>query len=317
MKQKLEDRLAAKWNDQQLLEEYSKLDLSEENIDLLRQYFRSMANLYGVISLKSAYRIIRRQMSDPPTQKQFRQFARIAAHEPGLEVASDAEIYGWIDMTDQHVFSRPQIIADGINLRDGTDLFNKMKEGQRGKKLRILPQDELLRYQDPDYTENTPQRVELMMYLKSLENPQQIDISALLAKARRVAQLPGGDGIRDALDAVLDSGLAFKNLDEPGQESIESINAVLGLLAPFLNGARSWVNRGASPIELSTQMYGSDGRPEIARIEIGPNIRAAIANGDLDPQEYMDGIDQMDHLSPEIRDDMKRQIREAAAHKKR
>ncbi len=73
---------------------YDALDMTDEDISLLRDYFDAFANFYMVLSLKDAYKIIKRQNKDLITREKFTKFADMARHENhSYYILGDDELY--------------------------------------------------------------------------------------------------------------------------------------------------------------------------------------------------------------------------------
>lgn len=145
--------------------------------DLILKYFDAFANLYGIIPMKNAYRIIEKQ-------------------NPELNLTKDifAEIINSLDFQDKYyvIWSEEEVYDENA---DETDLFNKLliadyvitfanptdyeqlKFEQSDRPFYVPEKDELLKYEDEYYSERTRYVTALENYLRDdlrLDNYQEI-----------------------------------------------------------------------------------------------------------------------------------------------
>ena len=144
---------------------YKAIPITEEQISLLRKYFDAFANLYGIVPLSIAYDIIHKQAPELVTKEQFLAFSEIARHE-----CEEYRILGAEDVF-QGVQATPAMdreIVDIALLETDFDEYFHLHEKQFGSPFCIPPQNILLRYSDPFYTEADSAFKKIRKMLRSL-----------------------------------------------------------------------------------------------------------------------------------------------------
>ena len=133
---------------------YKKLALPQETIALLHDYFDAFSNLYQVLPLRDAYKIIDSQNSGMITFDEFISFSEIARHEEHYYyILAKDELY--LNAPEEGAIDR-EIVHESLVDIDLDDYY-KMVEIQSDKPLNILPKQELLNYKKDLYIADTPQ----------------------------------------------------------------------------------------------------------------------------------------------------------------
>ena len=142
---------------------YDKLPLSKAEIELLHQYMDAAARLYGLISLAKLREIYNEQNK----QVDVETFIQVAALR-----ACDDNDYEIIERTDvpsntpEEILAAGEIAADYLFVEDPETSLQDLRRQQKGKRYKILPKTEFLKYADPDYYPVTPARTAMLKYLR-------------------------------------------------------------------------------------------------------------------------------------------------------
>lgn len=134
--------------------------------DLILRYFDAFANLYGIISMKRAYRIIEKQ--NPELNLTKEQFAEIVNDldfpDKYYVIWSEEEVYD--ENADETDLFDKLLISDYIlTFGDPAD-YEKLKFEQGDRPFYVPEKDELLKYEDDFYYERTKYVVNLENYLR-------------------------------------------------------------------------------------------------------------------------------------------------------
>lgn len=133
---------------------YKKLALPQETISLLHDYFDAFSNLYQVLPLSDAYKIIDSQNSGMITFDEFISFSEIARHERHYYyILAKDELF--LDAPEEEPIDR-EIVHESLVDIDLDDYYN-MVENQHNKPLNIPSKQELLNYKEDLYIADTPQ----------------------------------------------------------------------------------------------------------------------------------------------------------------
>jgi len=135
---------------------------------LLRSYFDAFANLYGITPLCRAFRIIQKQNPELKlTEEDFLQFVDQLDQEERLYTIAGAEdIYD--DVKEPTPPMKREIVAEYLYALDGFESYLELKEEQADKPYYIPEKDELLKYQDDFYSEETKEFLDLGAYLRNV-----------------------------------------------------------------------------------------------------------------------------------------------------
>lgn len=273
---------------------YREIPLKDTTSRMLRKYFNAMANLYGIIPLRKAWEIIHSQCPRMITEAEFLAFAKIARHECELFcILGVHELYTEEKETD--FFQYEIIDTDLFMMRE--DLYYDTAASQQGKPYYVPGKQELLRYADSFYWEAAPAEAELAEFCAKKLKMEEDAISFLLLQINeRVRYLIKDSGMPD----LEPFGVTFA--------SQKQLNEFLRLYREICNNGRMQCNRGHTPYEL-WEMTPPEQRVPKA-IELGPNIRAAIASGKINTHEMRRQIFAMDLPNEELRLSMLRQLDE-------
>lgn len=135
--------------------------------ELLYSYFSAFANLYGIIPLYRALRIIQKQNPELLlTKDDFLLFANKVAQEHHLYIiAGEEDIYS--DITEPTPPLNREIIAEHLYAVDNFESYDVIKEAQADKPFYIPEKERLLKYQDEFYFEETKESTELSSFLQN------------------------------------------------------------------------------------------------------------------------------------------------------
>ena len=257
---------------------YKKLSLPDETVSLLHDYFDAFSNLYQVLPLKDAFKIIESQNKDLITLDEFLAFSEIARHEEHFYyILSKNELY--LDAPDEEPFDR-EIVHESLVDID-FDEYYKLVQNQHGKPLFIPAKQELLNYKDDFYIADTPQ-------VRAMENFFRTRLKMNGEKAEEMIDeclltITCGDNPFNEICAELERmkiSFTEKQLDE-----------FVGLFSDLHNNTRLPQNRGFTPKELSIRRGGK----QIPKaISFGPNMTAAMKSGEMDIRKFGMGIAESD-----------------------
>ena len=134
--------------------------------DLILKYFDAFANLYGIIQMKKAYRIIEKQ--NPELKLTKEQFAEIVN---GLNfpdkyyvIWSEEEVYDE-NAEDCDLFEK-LLIAEYVFAFGDPDNYERLVDEQGDRPFYVPDKDELLKYEDDFYYEKTKHNFNLENFLR-------------------------------------------------------------------------------------------------------------------------------------------------------
>jgi len=264
---------------------------------MLNEYFKAFANLYGIIKVRKALDIIRKQ------NKEF------TITEEELTEMKDNLFNADYDFVDKNYFNEEEIsLEDSIledeivheiylysfnDQKDDDEDYRNLKIQQANKPFYIPPKEELLKYADEMYIEKSASYLSFKDYLtgklKITNADELIDEMNFLAKTDEKDM----GYVIDNFTRI--SGYTFNDIDE--------INEFMQHLMNFFNNTRRNSNRGYTPIELNELMPNR----RIEKIQIGPNMQQSISRGNIDAEEFKQMLSTSD-LPPHIMMDMLDQI---------
>lgn len=268
-----------------------KLALPQETMSLLYDYFEAFANLYQLLPLKDAYKIISRQNKDLITLDEFIAFSEIARHEEHFYyILAKDELY--LDAPKEEPIDREIVHSCLVDI-DYEYYYNLVKH-QINKPLKILPKQELLKYKDDMYIADTP-------YVRAMTN---FLCSRLKLSAQRT-----DDIISDLILIITCDDRPFDALSEMlDRKEImmtkSQLKNFIKLFTDLSNNTRLPQNKGFTPLELSANRGD---QKVIDSISFGSNITAALKSGEADIQEYRKEI-LMSELPEKVKMDMLRQL---------
>lgn len=257
---------------------YKKLGLPDETVSLLHDYFDAFSNLYQVLPLKDAFKIIESQNKGLITLDEFLAFSEIARHEEHFYyILSKNELY--LDAPDEEPIDR-EIVHESLVDIDFDEYYNLVKN-QHGKPLYIPVKQELLNYKDDFYIADTPQ-------VRAMENFFRTGLKMNAEKAEEMVgecllTITCGDNPFNDIFAELERmkiSFTEKQLDE-----------FVALFSDLHNNTRLPQNRGFTPKELSIRRGGK----QIPKsISFGPNMTAAMKSGEMNIREFGMSIAESD-----------------------
>lgn len=132
--------------------------------ELILRYFDAFANLYGIIPIKRAYRIIEKQ--NPELNLTKEQFAKIVNEfdfpDKYYVIWSEEEVYDE-NADDVPLFDKLLIAEYVLTFGDPED-YERLKFEQGDRPFYVPEKDELLKYADEFYSERTKQVIALENY---------------------------------------------------------------------------------------------------------------------------------------------------------
>lgn len=129
--------------------------IAPETEELLKKYIRAFCNLYGITPVYRAWRIISKQNPGLGiSREQFLAFLDGMVEEEMLcIVVGQEDIYEGIEEKTPPL--RREILAQHLYLVDGFDSYENLLKEQDEKPFYVPEKDELLKYADDSYVEET------------------------------------------------------------------------------------------------------------------------------------------------------------------
>ena len=278
---------------------YKAIPITEEQISLLRKYFDAFANLYGIVPLSIAYDIIHKQAPELVTKEQFLAFSEIARHE-----CEEYRILGAEDVF-QGVQATPAMdreIVDIALLETDFDEYFHLHEKQFGSPFCIPPQNILLRYSDPFYTEADSAFKKIRKMLRSLlsntDNSEEM-ISVLCSEIIFGARYMDAD-IVEIMERLEYHQVIFTS-DDSAMEFAK-------LYSNFYADARAQWRRGFPLYEQLEEKPFT--HPYTLSAAFGPIVRYAIAKGYVEAYDYQKILVTMDMPNEDVRYQLLKALRD-------
>lgn len=242
------------------------IGLSSETKGLLRSYFDAFANLYGIVPLYRALRIVQKQNPELVlTTDTFLAFAdQVGQEEHPYIIAGAEDIYSNIDEPIPPL--KREIIAEYLYAVDDFESYAELKANQEGKPFYIPEKEELLRYQDDFYVEETKESLALGAFLRDKLKVKNMD--DVLSDLHLEASIGDSDP-QDLIDTV--ERLAGRGC----LGSTEQINEFFRYYYDMSNHTRMAANRGFTPNEIQERMG-------IRSSKFGIDIPRVLQTGDAD-----------------------------------
>ncbi len=241
---------------------YREAGLKQKQIRLLRDCFQIAANLYGVISIKDAYKVLSSYFNDIVSKDAFFAFAEIAAHEGENYVIMGLK--GLEGKKDTTVVAEKLLFHIDYLFRDGWTDFNDTLFGGKKHPFYTLSYEEFLKYKDTFYYEATMPAVNLNLFIgehSTLDAEGIRDLVGALAWDFRI----GNMNLQDVFTT-----LAEFDVDICDGEQEEFIR----LIIDFHNNSRKHALRGYTPQE---RMNAETSRPlKISDLSFGPGIQKML-----------------------------------------
>lgn len=292
---KPEVQLPARHTRGQLMKAYRATGLSEDMVRSLRKSFAGFANLYGSISIRDAYTVLKGAMKDPPPPDKFRAFARAARHDGPYRVLRDDECFQDFEGTKE---GRQLWIVHGSLVQpDKRHLYTIVRIQQKRKPLHMAKLSELHRHARDFYLEKTPELWALVETLRKYSTKDDIDIMEDVAMLHQRMQMTLGSYNEDEQMEYL----AEKRLVDPTRLSSEERADVLQRVWEFSLNTPCWANRGFTPEKLMKRILNGifSGEYDVALpIDLVDGMRGIIeSTTDLPGEERDILLKRLDELA--------------------
>lgn len=275
---------------------YREIPLKDTASRLLRKYLNAAANLYGIIPLSKLYGIITSQNKSLVTKEEFLAFAEIARHEcEDYYILGKSELYYDGPETELMEYEVIDVQLIGEDLKP----YHEILRGHQGKPYYVPDKKEFLAYDNPFRWENTPEAEAFRNFLLTKTTVPEDKLEAVFIDIYYGLHCMNA-GFEDVMNRLDEIGVKFRRKVDIGDFA--------EVYTPFHNHVRMQYNRGHTPDEL-TAMYPPEERIPKS-ISFGPNIRQAIADGTMNPDELRQGILAMEMPSEELRMNFLKEIAE-------
>lgn len=265
---------------------YESLSLSPNEIALLHQYFDAFSNLYGIIPLEKALSIYNRQNA-ALQEDVFLQFAEIVRHEKHFyHILGLDELYR--DYPEKANPMDRLIIQEGLISFDVDD-FTQLYQAQQNKPYYVPLREELLKYADDDYYEQTAELIALRDHLRKKHRLSKEKATDIADEMQLISYMGDATDLQLVHDRAEHMGLIFRNQNE--------LEQFFQHYFEMSNNTRTPFNRGYTPSEMAS-MTGSRTRP--ASIKMKPHLRDEITSGNISLQELREGLKDMDFPHPDM-----------------
>jgi hypothetical protein len=195
----------------------------DENIKLFYNYFKAFSNLYGIIDVDFAIELINEYEDKTYKKEDLVKYINLFnLHGLDFEMIEDLLI----------------INSDVFMIDD--DYYLQLMGEQEGKEYARLAKDEVLKYLDKEYYENTDQLKQMVayfMYKLKIDKDDAVDLAENVAAMCKAHCHP--DMIFEQLE---DMGVNFYSKSD--------FEKFTSLYQELNNNVRSWENRGNTPNEL-------------------------------------------------------------------
>ncbi len=278
---------------------YRKIPLTENAFRTLRKYFKAMSDLYGIIPVGDAWKIISAQCPKLVKEEEFRAFVEVARHEcEGYCILREDELY--LDGKPNDLMKWEIIDLLLLFSEEDKDRYQQVKELQQGKPY-YVPDKETFLYYDPDSIESCERQWDAMFaFLKSTNRGGDEDDAGYLTVELTDLAWEDEPDISEVMDLVHDWGWSFT--------TNKQANRFMALFTDIHNHSRLQCNRGFTPDELLAMMPG--GKLPTA-VKMKSNMRKMIEDETIDPVEMMEGIKGLALPSEELRQNMLKEIENA------
>lgn len=217
---------------------YEKLGISEENVSLIHDYLNAFSNLYQILPLREAYKIIASQNKDLITEDCFYELCEIIRHEKNyFYILAEDEIFD--ELVDVHP-RKCKIIHESLLLGDAEEYF-ELKDMQCGKPLYIPTKQELLKYTDDLYTPVTKEYSELKNFFRKELKKNEEDTENIICECILSINCD-----KDPLNDIFDKFERIKI-----RMSKNQVEKFMKLFTDFYNNSPNPFNRGFSPKALA------------------------------------------------------------------
>lgn len=205
---------------------------ARDRYQLVNQYIKALANLYGVCKLDKVIEIFNAQ------------------NERELDENEIVDVYDLTSNREKEWYlNHGYIISSYFDSEDQGEEFEALLEKSKHKPYYIPHQTELLNYADSGYFEETPQLASLQAFiLQHLCKDKQL-VEDLMDDIQLACSLE--EPISEVMVEFERRGLFFENMAH--------VQAIMPLIVDVCNHTRIWSNRGHTPAELG--LGSSQARP--------------------------------------------------------
>ena len=193
-----------------------------ENQRLIRRYLCAMANFYGALTVREAYRIVERQNPGLTTQDEVSAVLRREEDDGAYREEVDGE----------------EIVCEEWFLGQPEE-YRGLVSARQGKTIYIPPKDELLRYEDELYFENTPAVQTMRSFFKTELGVALADVEDMLGDMVDICRI-GDIGMESAVNEM-----------KPYLTTQSLTEKFLSLYTALHNTTRMPENYGHTPTELA------------------------------------------------------------------
>ena len=220
-----------------------KLNLPEEKIKLLYDYFEAFSNFYQLLSLKDAYKIINSFDPSLVTKDEFIAFSEILRHEKHFYfILGKEELYRNAPISEP---MEREIVHESLVIVD-RDYYYEMADGTVGKPLYVPSKNQLLNYADEYYYERTKYTDAVKKFLVS-NRIVDAETAGETVEAIICIIRTSKNGISSVLRNMSDLRINM---------SMHQCERFVPLCAELHNNTRMPFNRGFTPVELSHSSIG-------------------------------------------------------------
>lgn len=288
-----------------LSRKYRETGIPKDSITAVQVCLRACANLYGIIEIDDAWRVIRSYCG--MDRAAFDRLLPIMSRDGKMPfyLERESEFYG--DGTDQLLLigkSLIYILNEDCTDDDVVEYFCSIETGeeytgpdllipdwgrfyelnkQRTGKPLYIPKD-LLPYIDEEYHEETPQVRGMLRFLTGKIDEPEDALSDMIDIINDVS-IPMSQTIQAAMDATGYEPRSTKEMDDFAR-----------LFTDLSNNTRMWSNKGHTPNELT-----EPGLPR--KFIFGPGMQEAIRSGDPEREKLIRAFSGED-LPSELRADL-------------
>lgn len=280
---------------------YREIPLTDNAFRTLRKYFKAMSDLYGIIPVGDAWKIISAQCPKLVKEEEFRGFVEVARHEcEGYCILREDEVYTDGKLNDLMAWEIIDLLLLTTEEEEEEDRYQQVKELQQGKPYYVPEKEDFLNYDAYRIQPRVRQWDAMFAFLKSTNRGGDEDDAGFLTV--ELADLAGEDepDISEVMDLIHDWGWTFT--------TNKQANRFLALFTDIHNHSRLQCNRGFTPDELLAMT--PEGKLPTA-VKMKSNMRKMIADETIDPVEMMEGIKGLALPSEELRQNMLKEIENA------
>ena len=246
---------------------YKKLTLREDEITYLHKIFNAAAEFYRTIELNELYKIISFKYNRQIPEAAFVAFTEIARHEAhNYSIISEDEIYKG-GKKDSPMFR--MLVLDTLVDEDFEEFYEVDKQKYaRHLEYNILPEEELLKYEDAFYYEHTPAVRKMIKFLKQRTKLNLSEIDEFMSDIVERSKINYNTSVMNDLSDILEHWKFDFDM--------ETIKEFCDLWLNIHNTTKLPILYGHSPSDLRAS------RPleKAKTISIGPNLKKKLSEGD-------------------------------------